>query len=329
MNNNKHQPRKDPIEKIRFWLIFGFIGVFVVIVLGIKMHKPIARSYNKTIERVRPSATNKAEAEANPEIFIEQERLLAIQRMKIEMVFVEGGTFTMGWHDEIEPRLENLSYVVRSRPAHQVTVSSFYIGKYEITQAQWEAVMGTTIRQQEDKARPPRSFSGIHGEGGNYPMYYVSWNEAQEFIRRLNAATGRNYRLPTEAEWEFAARGGNKSRGYLYSGGNNLDSVGWFNHNSGGAHPVGTKQPNELGIYDMSGNVQEWCHDWYQDGYPSSEQRDPTGPTSGSQKVHRGGGWRGLEVHCRLYFRWGVPSNYNNWQIGFRVAHSETKLLNN
>jgi len=240
--------------------------------------------------------------------------------MKIEMVFVEGGTFTMGWPPE---EGEIRSFTERSKPAHQVTVSSFYIGKYEITQAQWQAVMGTTLRQQQDMSTAPKKFRDIRGEGNNYPMYFVSWNDTQEFLRRLNFATGKNYRLPTEAEWEYAARGGNKSQGYIYSGSNNLDSVGWFVHNIGGTRPVGTKHPNELGIYDMSGNVEEWCHDWYQEGYTSSSpRRDTGGPSSGSDKVLRGGGWGGIEVQCLVYFRWHSQPNYSNWRIGFRIAHS-------
>ena len=241
----------------------------------------------------------------------------------MEMVFVEGGTFTMGNTDSID---EKSKYRVdfRSKPEHEVTVSSFYIGKYEITQSQWEAVMGTTIRQQHDKARAPSGFNGIHGEGGNYPMYYVSWNDAQEFIRRLNAGTGKKYRLPTEAEWEYAARGGNKSEGYIYSGSNVLDDVAWSSHNSSGSsHPVGSKQPNELGIYDMSGNVREWCNDWYQDGYPSStHRRDPAGPPSGSHRTERNGSWGNVWYNNQIFFRHGLDPNHRGKLIGFRVAHS-------
>ena len=165
---------------------------------------------------------------------------------------------------------------------HRFTVSDFYIGKYEVTQAQWRAVMGTTVRQQRDKAGTDWPLAG---EGDNYPMYYVSWDEAQEFIRRLNAQTGKQYRLPTEAEWEFAARGGNNSRGYKYSGGNSEGNIAWYSENSNNAtHPVGTKSSNELGIYDMSGNVLEWCNDWYGD-YNSNAQTNPQCPSSGFYRI--------------------------------------------
>ncbi|MDR1348246.1 MAG: formylglycine-generating enzyme family protein, partial [Prevotellaceae bacterium] len=174
-----------------------------------------------------------------------------------EMVFVQGGTFIMGCTDEQEKAHR------WNAPAHQVSVGSFSICKYEVTQGQWEAVMEISIEEQIKKAR-----GLIRGKGKNFPVYYVNWDEVQEFIRRLNVATGRNYRLPTEAEWEYAARGGVKSQGYKYSGSNNEEDVAWSSSSTkdgfgSRAHPVGKKQPNELGIYDMSGNVAEWCSDWY------------------------------------------------------------------
>ena len=158
-----------------------------------------------------------------------------------------------------------------------------------------------------------------YGEGANYPMYYVSWEDCQEFISKLNALTGKNFRLPTEAEWEFAVRGGNKSRGYKYSGSNTLSNVAWYDDNSSyKTHPVATKAPNELGIYDMSGNVWEWCSDWYDD-YSSSSQYNPTGPNSGSRRVIRGGSWFIYAWSCRVSNRDGnYPSIHGN--IGLRLA---------
>ena len=230
------------------------------------------------------------------------------------MIAVQGGTFTMGCTPEQGDDCYGLE-----KPAHQVSVSDFYIGKYEVTQAQWRAVMGTTVRQQREKSN---HISLIPGEGDNYPMYYVSWEEVQRFIRRLNASTGKTYRLPTEAEWEFAARGGNKSRGYKYSGSDTAGNVAWYIENSNdGINPVGTKSPNELGIYDMSGNVLEWCYDWYED-YSSNAQTDPRGPTSSFFRVARGGSWfysaRIKRVSNRNYYR---PDS-GNFNLGFRLACS-------
>ena len=162
------------------------------------------------------------------------------------MVYVSGGTFTMGGTSE-----QGSDAFDQEKPTHSVTLSSYYICKYEVTQALWRAVMGSN----------PSNF-----KGDNLPVESVSWNDCQTFINRLNSYTGRNFRLPTEAEWEFAARGGNYSRHYKYSGSNYIGDVAWYHSNSGHrTHPVGTKQPNELGLYDMSGNVHEWCSDW--DGY--------------------------------------------------------------
>ena len=220
----------------------------------------------------------------------------------IAMVYVSGGTFTMGatseqgsdaWDDE--------------KPAHSVTLSGYYIGKYEVTQKLWKAVMGSN----------PSNF-----KGDNLPVEDVSWNDIQVFLRKLNAMTGKRYRLPTEAEWEFAARGGNSSRGYKYSGSNSLGSVAWCKDNSGSrTHAVGTKSPNELGIYDMSGNVFEWCQDWYSDSYYGSSPRtNPTGPNSGSSRVGRGGSWYGSAGSCRVSFRHYITPDYRSGILGFRLA---------
>ena len=192
----------------------------------------------------------------------------------VEMVFVEGGTFTMGATSEqgtSDPFDDEY-------PTHQVTVSDFYIGKYEVTQQLWEYVMGDN----------PSFFTGSHR-----PVECVSWNDCQEFIRRLNKITGKTFRLPTEAEWEYAARGGNKSKGYKYAGSNIINDVAWYYGNSSsGTHKVGTKTPNELGIYDMCGNVWELCSDRYSSSYYSSSPSvNPTGPSSGSSRVDRGGSW--------------------------------------
>jgi formylglycine-generating enzyme required for sulfatase activity len=186
-----------------------------------------------------------------------------------------------------------------------VTVSDFYIGKYEVTQKQWVDVMGSN----------PSKF-----KGDDLPVEMVSWNDVQKFIEAVNQKTGKKYRLPTEAEWEYAARGGNKSKGNKYSGGNNIDDVAWYGGNSGSrTQAVGTKSANELGIYDMSGNVWEWVSDWYGE-YSSSAQTNPAGPSSGSGRVDRGGGWNYSAGRCRVSARDGDHPGNRYGNIGFRLV---------
>jgi formylglycine-generating enzyme required for sulfatase activity len=157
-------------------------------------------------------------------------------------------------------------------------------------------------------------------KGNDLPVENISWNDVQVFIKKLNALTGKNYRLPTEAEWEFAARGGKESKGYKYSGSNNIDEVAWYRTNSDNTtHPVGTKKPNELGIYDMSGNVWEWCNDWYSD-YSEASQINPTGPTSGTWRIIRGGVMNMAAQYSRITYRAGVPPN-SIGGFGFRLVH--------
>ncbi len=224
------------------------------------------------------------------------------------MTYVEGGTFLMGATEE-----QGNDASDRERPVHQVTVSSFHIGQTEVTQALWMAVMGES----------PSYFTGEQR-----PVESVSWDECQQFIATLNSLTGREFRLPTEAEWEFAARGGNESMGCKYSGSNNLASVGWYSYNdawewrgtgSHGTHNVATRMPNELFLFDMSGNVHEWCNDWYAN-YDYASQTDPTGPASGTNKVYRGGCWYFDEWFCRVSFRNSVTPSYHSYGIGFRLA---------
>jgi len=232
-----------------------------------------------------------------------------------EMIKVQGGTFWMGAHskkkggifnkvpDENIPNYDEDAYYYES-PVHQVTLSDFAIGKYPVTQAQWEAVMGSN----------PSNF-----KGGNLPVENVSWDNCQEFIRKLNSKTGKTFRLPTEAEWEYAARGGNKSNGYKYSGSNSIDNVAWYDGNSGSkTHTVGSKSPNELGIYDMSGNVWEWCSDWF-GSYSNGSQTNPTGPSSGSYRVLRGGGWNGDARSCRVALRCSSSPFISLSSFGFRL----------
>jgi formylglycine-generating enzyme required for sulfatase activity len=195
------------------------------------------------------------------------------------MVRVDGGTFMMGATSE-----QGSDAYDDEKPAHQVTLSTYSIGETEVTQALWQAVMGSN----------PSKF-----KGDQRPVEKVSWDDCQTFIQKLNQLTGRKFRLPTEAEWEYAARGGNKSRGYKYSGSNTISAVAWYDDNSSSStHDVKTKQANELGLYDMSGNVWEWCQDWY-GSYSSGAQTNPTGALRGSNRVDRGGSWFSYARSCR------------------------------
>ncbi len=212
---------------------------------------------------------------------------VTVGNVTFTMIGVEGGTFTMGATSE-----QRRDAYGDEKPAHQVTLGDYCIGETEVTQALWREVMGS---------------NPSHWKGDNLPVENVSWEDCQEFVRKLNARTGKRFRLPTEAEWEYAARGGSKSRGYKYSGSNNLGKVAWYDGNSGRqTHPVKTKHPNELGIYDMSGNVWEWCQDWYGSSYySSSPQSNPTGANSGSYRVLRGGSWNDIARCCRVANRNG------------------------
>lgn len=231
--------------------------------------------------------------------------------LNMKMIFVEGGTFTMGATAEQGSEADGNEY-----PAHEVELSSYYIAECEVTQAQWQAVMGTSIYQQRDEDDSSNSMDGV---GYNYPMYYVSWYEAQEFCQKLSLATGRTYLLPTEAQWEYAARGGNQSKRYKYSGLHQLSAVGWYRDNSGNStHPVGQLRANELGIKDMSGNVCEWCSDYYS-SYPSTKQYDPS-CGSGKYAVLRGGSWLFIASACRVSFRLNRTPSDRDSCFGFRVV---------
>ena len=223
--------------------------------------------------------------------------------ISIDMVRVEAGTFTMGATAEMEDPYGD------EKPTHQVTLTNdYYMGKYEVTQALWQAVMNSN----------PSYF-----KGDNLPVEQVSWDDCQEFLSKLNSITGKTFRLPTEAEWEYAARGGKKSRGYQYSGSNNLSDVAWYKDNSDRkTHAVGSKQANELGIYDMSCNVREWCQDWY-GSYSSSSQVNPIGANSGYHRVCRGGGWYFTARNCRSSYRNSISPDGRGYDFGLRLVLSE------
>ena len=225
---------------------------------------------------------------------------ITVNGVSFKMIRVQGGTFTMGATPE-----QGSDAFDDEKPAHQVTLSTFSIGQTEVTQELWQAVMGSN----------PSNF-----KGAKRPVEMVSWEDCQNFIRELNSLTGRRFRLPTEAEWEYAARGGNKGNGHKYAGSSAIDNVAWYYGNSGSqTHDVATKRANELGLYDMSGNVYEWCQDW-DDSYSSSSQTNPTGASSGSYRVDRGGCWGHSAGNCRVSHRGYFTSSYRFNFLGLRLA---------
>lgn len=262
------------------------------------------KQYAGAIERcqgcaIRPVISNKSGSGENdtPSESSYKDGVLTINGVQYKMVSVSGGTFQMGSNDG------NFD----EKPVHSVTLRSYYIGQTEVTQSFWKAVMGSN----------PSSF-----KGDNLPVECISWNDCQTFITKLNLLTGQEFRLPSEAEWEYAARGGNKSRGYKYSGSNSISNVAWYDRNSDDkTHPVATKQPNELGLYDMSGNVEEWCQDRYNSNYySSSPSNNPAGPISGSDRVTRGGSWFNDAGYSRVAYRsYGALLGWGMY-LGFRLA---------
>ncbi len=223
--------------------------------------------------------------------FYERMRLFPV------MIRIESGTFEMGSNEHES-----------EKPIHPVSLSTFEMSKYPVTQQQWQAIMGNN----------PSRFT----QDENCPVENVSWGDTQKFLQKLNELTQRTYRLPTEAEWEFAARGGLKPKGYEYAGSNNLAEVGWYNKNAGNkTHPIGQKNPNELGLYDMSGNVWEWCQDWYGE-YPNEPQTNPNGAKSGGRRVLRGGSWLLGAAYCRVAVRDHNVPTYRLHDAGFRLART-------
>ncbi|MDE5806329.1 MAG: formylglycine-generating enzyme family protein [Paramuribaculum sp.] len=211
-----------------------------------------------------------------------------VNGVSFDMIEVEGGTYKMGG-----------TVNDNEKPIHDETIATFQIGKTEVTQELWQAVMGSN----------PSNFKGE----ANLPVEQVSWTDCNTFITKLNAATGKNFRLPSEPEWEYAARGGNKSQGYTYSGSNTIGDVAWYDGNSSSkTHPVAQKRPNELGIYDMSGNVREWTADKYSDNYNSAR--------TSSYRVNRGGSWGGTATSARVAYRGYYSESYAGSSLGLRLA---------
>ncbi len=260
-------------------------GVFEITVQGqigvIHIPREKAKAFKDNIKKAKVSAISQLDEDLEKNVVVNIEiidpndsTVYALEEFPdvSEMVLVQGGTFKMGGEDgDYGQTAEDAE-----KPKHDVTISDFYIGKYEVTQEEWEEIMGSN----------PSNFKLPNG-----PVENVSWDDAQEYINKINVKTGKHYRLPTEAEWEYVAIGGSLSGGYTFSGSNDADAVAWYESNSEGhTHEVGQKQANELGIFDMSGNVSEWCSDWYSESYyKESPTQNPQGPNTGNQRVLRGG----------------------------------------
>ena len=302
------QARKESRNKYIMWSVIAVIAIAIACVGGyfLLIYTNNTTDNAKLAPHPEDKVVNSITSSKVSSIWVNDNQIdiYTINGVSFEMIRVEGGTFTMGATEE--QGADAYSY---EKPAHQVTVSDYFIGKTEVTQALWVAVMGK---------------NPSYNKGEELPVEQVSWDNCQEFIKKLNASTGKKFRLPTEAEWEYAARGGSKSRGYKYSGSDNIDDVAWHSGVSDGkTHEVGTKSPNELGIFDMSGNVWEWCSDWYGNYSSSNAQINPKGASDGYRRVDRGGSWMYNARLCRSSARSSFDLNCYSIEIGFRLCLSE------
>lgn len=303
------QLSKPPKKISRRALLFGFGAFASVLLIGfIGLSALLINSSTSnmtTANKSQPMADKEQSSNSNQSMPTSQTDSLPkklTNKIGMKFVLIPAGSFMMG------------SEYGNEKPKHRVTISKpFYMGQYEVTQAQWQVIMGTSIRQQRDKE--DKSY-GIYGEGDNYPMYYISWEDTQEFIKKLNTMGDGMYRLPTEAEWEYACRAGTTGD---YAG--NLNEMAWYGSNTavGKSHPVGTKKPNTWELYDMHGNVDEWVQDWY-GNYSSESVTDPTGAADGSDRVNRGGNWAVNDLGLRSASRnFNSPSN-RDIICGFRLV---------
>ena len=295
----QHSPEQERTNKTENKRVINLVIVIATLVVCVAivslLKNTIQASPNEEVEYTKDSIVA-------DEPRAKEAKRIVVNDISFKMIPVEGGTFTMGATSEMTEPFDD------EKPTHQVTLSSYYIGETEVTQALWKAVMGSN----------PSNF-----KGDDLPVEQVSWDDCQTFISKLNALTGKRFRLPTEAEWEFAARGGNKSCGYQYSGGDELSEVAWFVGNSGDrTHAVGTKIANELSIYDMSGNVCEWCSDNYV-AYSSDSQVNPSSSGSGANRSFRGGSWINRNRKCRVSNRFSVDFNNRYDGLGLRLALSK------
>ena len=297
--------RKSKKNSFLLPLFFLLGGLFIYFILRpspsmpsdkTEVHSQISSSDKESSDRM--SEDRSYETENKPSR--NKDLTFMIGDVSFCLKYVEGGTFTMGATDEQREYAEKEEF-----PAHAVTLHDYYIGETEVTQELWEEIMG---------------YNPANTIGATLPIENVSWNDCIDFIRELNNRTGKTFRLPTEAEWEYAARGGCSSLQYLYSGSDVAEDVGWIKSNCNGSiHPVGTKRPNELGIYDMTGNVCEWCQDWMSD-YNGTALTNPIGPRDGTARVGRGGGWCNSSKKNRVSTRFAGKTTYRDYNLGFRIA---------
>ena len=273
--------------------------------------KQMAETRNSVVEPHSYIASNEAtviessETDKSPltSVYrVQKDLVFQVNGISFTMKFVEGGTFQMGAVYRLFSEVSK-----DESPVHSVDLDDFFIGETVVTQELWVAVMGN---------------NPSHFIGDNLPVEKVSWEDCQEFIRKLNQLTGKTFRLPTEAEWEYAARGGNRSEGFVYAGGDNISDVAWYDGNSkSGTHPVKSKMANELELYDMCGDVWEWCQDWYFPYYYAlSPSHNPQGPSVGAARVIRGGSWNYSSWRCRLTTRYDNGPNVRNNNVGFRLV---------
>ena len=242
----------------------------------------------------------------------ERKKSFSVGGVSFAMIKIDGGTFLMGTTTE-----QDKDAFVDEGPIHEVTLADFYVGETEVTQALWYAVLGVTIDEQKNKKKVD---AVLHGVGATHPIYYVSYNDCLEFIKVLNRITNEKFRLITEAEWEYVARGGKQQCEYIYSGSQIINEVAWYKDNSNdSSQPVATKKPNHLGIYDLTGNVSEWCMDWH-DAYPVERQMNPQGAPKGTYRIYRGGSWHDKAVDSRVTCRIGGKTEYRSSDLGLRLA---------